>query len=218
MASTANYLDILACPQCEGNLQFTKEEVLFCIPCRLCFPVEEGVPDLSIESALSLAPDGSILPKQKNAIFMMVKGRNEGMKIRIDQGSCIIVGRYMDADSAQVFNLDFSMSLDENAKQLIKNYLSKITPANQKKLKSDSIQSIQGQEIGPYHRSKDVLIDDPDVSRVHAMIFFDESGAGILDLVSRTGTYVNGQEVEAIRLKSGDRINLGKTEFIYECS
>ena len=48
-------------------------------------------------------------------------------------------------------------------------------------------------------------------------IFFDDSGmVGILDLVSKNGTFVNGAEVESKILKKGDLITVGGTKIRFE--
>lgn len=47
-----NYLELLACPACKGALNpQTEPEALSCEPCRLDFPVEQGIPVLLIERA-----------------------------------------------------------------------------------------------------------------------------------------------------------------------
>lgn len=68
--------------------------------------------------------------------------------------------------------------------------------------------------IGSFKRERDILLDDEKVSRTHAMIFLDEEGPSIVDLVSTNGTLVNGRRVRDRDLASGDLINIGKTRFI----
>lgn len=68
--------------------------------------------------------------------------------------------------------------------------------------------------IGSFKRERDVLLDDEKVSRTHAMIFLDEEGPSIVDLVSTNGTLVNGRSVRDRDLASGDLINIGKTRFL----
>jgi len=58
----------------------------------------------------------------------------------------------------------------------------------------------------------DVTLNDPDVSRKHALIERGEGGQVILrDLSSRNGTYVNNQKISNTILHSGDRILIGTT-------
>jgi FHA domain len=61
----------------------------------------------------------------------------------------------------------------------------------------------------------DVRLDDNSVSRRHAMLVCDESGARILDDRSSNGTLVNGTRVEQAALKSGDVLLLGRVALRY---
>ncbi|MCC7385169.1 MAG: FHA domain-containing protein [Deltaproteobacteria bacterium] len=68
--------------------------------------------------------------------------------------------------------------------------------------------------LGAFKRGRDILLDDEKVSRTHAMIFMDEDGPSIVDLLSRNGTHVNGKKVGDADLRDGDIINIGKTRFV----
>lgn len=48
-------LEILACPKCKGDLEYSeKEDKLICNNCRLKFPILDGnIPDLLLEDAES---------------------------------------------------------------------------------------------------------------------------------------------------------------------
>jgi pSer/pThr/pTyr-binding forkhead associated (FHA) protein len=48
------------------------------------------------------------------------------------------------------------------------------------------------------------------------MIFYDDAGVGILDLVSKNGTFVNGEEVESRILVGGDTIEIGECRIVVE--
>ena len=61
-----------------------------------------------------------------------------------------------------------------------------------------------------------VIIDNPAVSGHHARVF-SESGAVILeDLNSTNGTYVNGQHTNRRVLRSGDVLQIGKHQLVFE--
>jgi adenylate cyclase len=62
-----------------------------------------------------------------------------------------------------------------------------------------------------------VVLDDTQVSRAHAMIQCDPSGAFYLtDLGSRNGTLVNGRPITApVILQPGDSITIGRHEFVF---
>jgi phosphoserine phosphatase RsbU/P len=59
------------------------------------------------------------------------------------------------------------------------------------------------------HSDNDLVLLDNRVSRHHARLILEDGEYLIEDTQSRHGTYVNGQQVETYRLKSGDQINLG---------
>ena len=61
----------------------------------------------------------------------------------------------------------------------------------------------------------DFIIDAALVSRVHCRVSALADGQlEIRDLESTNGTYVNGERVETARLASGDRLLVGRVEFV----
>ena len=61
-----------------------------------------------------------------------------------------------------------------------------------------------------------VWVDDASVSRHHARILIDESGARLEDLGSKNGTYRGGRKVEKPRpLNDGDALRLGSVAMIF---
>lgn len=63
----------------------------------------------------------------------------------------------------------------------------------------------------------DIVIPDINVSRVHAEIRQDESGAWILtDLGSTNGTFVNGRQIKSVALNDADRIVTGTTNLEFQ--
>jgi pSer/pThr/pTyr-binding forkhead associated (FHA) protein len=61
----------------------------------------------------------------------------------------------------------------------------------------------------------DFIIDAALVSRVHCRVSALVGGElEIKDLESTNGTYVNGERIETARLASGDRIQVGRVEFV----
>ncbi|MEE6075426.1 Trm112 family protein [Avibacterium paragallinarum] len=58
-------LDILACPICQGRLKYDKEnEQLICTFEQLAYPIEQGIPVLLAERAISLQSENE---KQEKA-------------------------------------------------------------------------------------------------------------------------------------------------------
>jgi hypothetical protein len=58
--------------------------------------------------------------------------------------------------------------------------------------------------------SAHVRFDDPTVSRRHALVYRDDSGARILDDRSLNGVFKNGDRVELAELEDGDELALGR--------
>ncbi|GGI76227.1 Trm112 family protein [Shewanella gelidii] len=56
MAFDKKLLDIVACPVCKGKLEFNKEQQqLICKTDRLAYPINDGIPVLLENKAISLA-------------------------------------------------------------------------------------------------------------------------------------------------------------------
>jgi len=63
----------------------------------------------------------------------------------------------------------------------------------------------------------DIPIDDPFASSVHARIFPRDQFMYIEDMGSTNGTYLNGRRLRsAERLKVGDTVRIGETEYRYQ--
>ena len=55
MTVDAKLLEILACPQCKGELEYREEEqVLICHQCKLKYPIEDDFPIMLIDRAKPL--------------------------------------------------------------------------------------------------------------------------------------------------------------------
>lgn len=70
------------------------------------------------------------------------------------------------------------------------------------------------QKIGR-EASSDIQLLDSEVSRDHAVLVPSESGFRIVDRGSSNGTFVNGEQVSQHQLKTGDRVQVGRTMMIY---
>ena len=61
----------------------------------------------------------------------------------------------------------------------------------------------------------DFIIDAALVSRVHCRVTALVGGElEVKDLESTNGTYVNGERIDTARLASGDRLQVGRVEFV----
>jgi len=57
----AKLLEILVCPLCKGPLVYKKtEQELICKPCRLSYPIRDGIPVMLEDQARQLAPDEEV--------------------------------------------------------------------------------------------------------------------------------------------------------------
>jgi pSer/pThr/pTyr-binding forkhead associated (FHA) protein len=63
--------------------------------------------------------------------------------------------------------------------------------------------------------SADVEVDDPSVSRRHALIVRQDGQTFLLDDGSRNGTWHNGLRIDRVLLRDGDEIALGALELRY---
>ena len=63
--------------------------------------------------------------------------------------------------------------------------------------------------------SNQLQVHDTEVSRQHAEIRLDEEGFTLHDLDSSNGTWVNTERQAEVRLKSGDRLQVGRTVMIF---
>lgn len=54
----ARLLDILVCPICKAALEYRKAQAeLVCKPCRLAYPIRDGIPIMLEDEARPLAPE-----------------------------------------------------------------------------------------------------------------------------------------------------------------
>ncbi len=63
--------------------------------------------------------------------------------------------------------------------------------------------------------SSDIFLNDITVSRRHARVEVAADSATISDAGSLNGTYVNRERVEAMALKQGDEIQIGKFRLVF---
>jgi len=56
MAISKELLDILACPQCKGDIYLTeREDGLICDQCKLLYEIKEDIPIMLIDEAKKLS-------------------------------------------------------------------------------------------------------------------------------------------------------------------
>lgn len=222
MTLATQLLDILVCPQCKGKLaQVEGGRGLLCDHCQLKYPVKEGIPIMLIEEASDMRGrqgKEAAPPSQRPQVFSqrvrfrVIGGLDTDMEFDLNIGFCRALGRAIgDPAKTAIINVDWALSLDEETKGLILQYISQ-----QFRKPSPQKEASPVNQLGAFKRGPDCVFKDQTLSRLHAMIFFDHVGIGILDLVSKNGTFVNGQEIESCLLKKGDCIELGETKIVFE--
>lgn len=212
MAIAPRLLSFVVCPRCQGRLKDDGGQRLECAACHLFFPVRDNIPHLVIDEAVDSRSGGKAAAvTQQNAVRFREKRQNAAPRsFYLEQGSCKVVGRPLsDTHKNTAMHMDLPLMLDEGAKGIIQQYI-------RRQFNQLSGASTSPDEVGHFRRTSDIVIDDTAVSRLHAMVFYDGKTVGVLDLVSKNGTFVNGQEVESYLLKAGDVIEIGDTKIVYE--
>lgn len=217
MAIDQQLLELIGCIQCKGALVLVEGgRGLLCETCQLKFPVRDDVPILLLEEAVDLRQRSAVQQQRVSrgevaqlpgVAFQLLSGPKKGMRFVLEAGTCKAMGRAVsDPHKTASFHVDVALALDDNTKKVIHQYVTK---------QFRRAASPAGTEFG-FRRTGDIVLDDIAVSRLHAMLFYDEAGVGVLDLVSKNGTYVNGEEVESRLLQPGDTIEVGATRMQFE--
>jgi hypothetical protein len=63
----------------------------------------------------------------------------------------------------------------------------------------------------------DLSLTDSSVSSEHARLSEDGQGWRVANLLSTNGTFINGKRISNERIQHGDRLRLGRVEFVFEC-
>lgn len=205
-------IDVVACPQCNVRLiSLDGDKSLQCERCKLKFPVRDGIPFLVVEEALGRTSDarGANDVKLPRVQFRVTEGPDRQMTFQLEEGACRAIGRgSIDPNKTQVFTVDVALALDDNTKNLVLKYIGK------QFRRKDS--GSGGSGFGGFRRAPDIVLTDSSLSRLHAMFFHDRDGVGILDLVSKNGTFVGGREVESAILAKGAVVEIGETKIVFE--
>ena len=202
----------LACPQCHDPLRVSRDqEGIICGKCQLLYPVRDSVPILMVDQAIPL---GQVSSKQMRSVVSgktleieVVEGHNKGLIFKMPKGSCRAIGRALeDVERTQLIDEHAVIGLDDSTKQIILNYIT------QQQGEGGPVESAMSSDLGSFQRLPDLSLTDNSISRLHAMLFHGSGGLGILDLVSKNGTFVNGVEIESKFLSSADIVTIGHSK------
>jgi hypothetical protein len=109
--------------------------------------------------------------------------------------------------------------------RLIEEAGSTAAPASQAQLKGVSVE-VKGRNF-PLTGSRctigrdsscDIVLSDSSVSSEHARLSHDDGGWRVANLLSTNGTFVNDKRISNESVKNGDRVRLGRVEFIFQDS
>lgn len=138
---------------------------------------------------------------ERAATLAVSTGPNQGDALRIEYGTCRLIGRHLSESETAFIDRDGNRVLDQTAADIISTHLKEKAPAvtaNPPEFRAEA-----------YERGGDIVLADDSISRAHAMIFFDDAGLGLIDLASTNGTYVNEERIGAAYLTDGDAIKIG---------
>jgi len=66
--------------------------------------------------------------------------------------------------------------------------------------------------------NNDMTLTEPSISATHARIIGERGNWRVLNLLSTNGTFVNGKKISESPLRHGDRIRMGRVEFVFQTS
>lgn len=217
LAVIRDYIGDLACPSCLSyKLLPTKENIIICQGCLMGYKMAQGVPDFRLENAISFKKRISQAKSGVNAVVTILMGDQKNESFEIKLGHCVVVGRLNiqsdDDDYTVVGSLHgpkntFSQ-LDSSNQKLVEKYLSKQNTSFRAGNRDDVLKGHQ-KFLGNFIRQPDVLLKDGAVSRSHAILYQDERGVHVIDLLSKNGSFINGQEVERATLQNNDILSMG---------
>ncbi len=212
-------LEICACPTCYAKLVLTKERILFCQNCLLGFRVNGEVPDLRLEQAIHFRKTAARKGQGVSALLTVLTGDKKNQTFEVRLGHCLVICRSplqdFDSDTTFVGSLKDEGEVENTRipldSQTLKHVENSFAPARDN---WDMLQNAQPHHVlGGFVRDTDFLVDDPNVSKTHAVIYQGRDGVWLLDLVSSNGTYVNSQEIEHQKLRNNDVVSVGAVSF-----
>lgn len=140
-------------------------------------------------------------------VFLEVeKGQNRGERFRLEVNRYRAIGRADNGTHTAQMTPDGDVALDEEELARVDRHIHR--------RRQVAVSRVNAREPSGYRRGPDILLDDAKVSRTHCMLFVDEQGASVVDLMSTNGVIVNGQRVSEADLSEGDIVHVGKSRCV----
>jgi pSer/pThr/pTyr-binding forkhead associated (FHA) protein len=128
----------------------------------------------------------------------VLSGPEQGMRWSIEDGTYRVVGRAgADNESTVQLNREGDRMLDSDQRAVVEGML--------------DARADRGVRTRFKRRGPDILLHDGSVSRTHALIFVDQSGISVADLMSTNGTKVNGAPISDVDVLAGDMVQIGQS-------
>ena len=140
-------------------------------------------------------------------VFLEIeKGENRGERFKLEVNRYRAIGRADNGAHTAQFTPEGDMALDEEELARVGRHIERRGGAQTAKA--------DARNDDAYRRGPDILLDDSKVSRTHCMLFVDEDGASVVDLMSTNGVLVNGRKVSEADLCEGDIVRVGRSRCI----
>ena len=140
-------------------------------------------------------------------VFLEVeKGENRGERFRLEVNRYRTIGRADHGAHTLQLTLDGDVALDEEELERVARHI--------QRRRGHMVAASDSRNGSAYRRGPDILLNDAKVSRTHCMLFVDEQGASVVDLMSTNGVMVNGERVSEADLSEGDIMHVGKSRCV----
>jgi hypothetical protein len=151
---------------------------------------------------------------KKNTITLTIEsGKQKGEAVSLGEGTCKIIGRALDNPQETLYQeKDLILDFIESEIHKINSFLASFWSARDKKQATQPTPKNSKSLQNPFKRTQDLVLQDIQVSRIHAMIFNAGGECGIVDLMSKNGTYLGEKRVDMVPLNDGSTLKIGNTQ------
>jgi hypothetical protein len=141
----------------------------------------------------------------QRAILQVIAGPHAGDTLSVDIGTCRLIGRHLAEAETAFIDRNGNRVLEGSAAQILTDHLHDKTP----EVGTTTQREFSGQS---FERGPDIIFTDDSISRAHAMVFYDDTGFGVIDLASTNGTFVDDERISSALVKGGRQISIGNSD------